>query len=427
MFRRWPSGTRRDPILKERLFGLTGPQGNHGEDVKECYYYLDSTPTHSYMRALYQYPQGRFPYEQLVEENRRRSRQEPEFELADTGVFDDNRYFDVVAEYAKALARRHPDPRSRSSTAGRRRPSLHLLPTLWFRNTWIWGCAHEGCWMKPLIRLAERRHAGDRARDAGPLPFRGRPGLGRDRPPVALHRQRDQHRAAVRRCQRVALRQGRLSRLRDRRARRRRSIRADSAPRRPRTTAWRSRRGRGRSGACGCWPRTNRPREPFGDGFEQRLRRAEAARPTSSTPSVIPAELGHEERLVARQAYAGLLWSKQFYHYVVRRLARRAIPTCRRRPSRASTGRNADWRHLFNRDVLSDARQMGIPLVRGVGPGVSHDPVGPARPDVRQGAAHALAARVVHAPQRADSRPTSSTSATSTRRCMPGPAGGSTR
>src|SRR5215813_8988976 len=92
----------RDPILKERLFGLGGPEGNHGEDVKECYFYLDSTPTHSYMKALYKYPQAEFPYGQLVEENLRLSRKEPEFELIDTGVFDEDRYFDVVVEYAKS-------------------------------------------------------------------------------------------------------------------------------------------------------------------------------------------------------------------------------------------------------------------------------------------------------------------------------------
>ena len=92
----------RDPILKERLFGLTGPEGNHGEDVKECYYYLDSTPTHSYMKALYKYPQAAFPYARLVEENRRRGREQPEFELEDTGIFDEQRYFDIFVEYAKA-------------------------------------------------------------------------------------------------------------------------------------------------------------------------------------------------------------------------------------------------------------------------------------------------------------------------------------
>ena len=128
----------RDPILKERLFGLNGNEGNHGEDVKECYYYLDSTPTHSYMKYLYKYPQQAFPYEQLVAENRRRGRGQPEFELSETGVFDDNRYFDVVVEYAKAstedilvrieLANRGPEA-----------AELHVLPTVWFRNTWSWG------------------------------------------------------------------------------------------------------------------------------------------------------------------------------------------------------------------------------------------------------------------------------------------------
>src|SRR5881392_4007298 len=128
----------KDPILKERLFGLTGSEGNHGEDVKELYYYLDSTPTHSYMRALYKYPQAEYPYPQLVEENRRRGRQDPEFELLSTGVFDENRYFDVFVEYAKAdvediliritVANRGPEP-----------PSLDLLPTIWFRNTWAWN------------------------------------------------------------------------------------------------------------------------------------------------------------------------------------------------------------------------------------------------------------------------------------------------
>ena len=101
----------RDPILKERLFGLTGNEGNHGEDVKEYYFYLDSTPTHSYMRMLYKYPQAAFPYNALVEENRRRGRGAPEFELVDTGVFNDDRYFDVVVEYAKVDSRRPRDAR----------------------------------------------------------------------------------------------------------------------------------------------------------------------------------------------------------------------------------------------------------------------------------------------------------------------------
>src|SRR5262245_347463 len=147
----------RDPILKERLFGLGGPEGNHGEDVKECYFYLDSTPTHSYMKALYKYPQAEFPYTRLVEENRRRGLDDPEFELLDTGVFDDDRYFDVFAEYAKAS----PNDILIRITATNRGPvaaTLHLLPTLWFRNTWSWGRqGGEGYW--PRGRITRRDDA----------------------------------------------------------------------------------------------------------------------------------------------------------------------------------------------------------------------------------------------------------------------------
>src|SRR4051812_5338137 len=140
----------RDPILKERIFGLTNPEGNHGEDPKEVWHYLDSTPTHSYMRAVYKYPQAEFPYARLVAENARRTRLEREFELEDTGIFNESRYFDVFAEYAKAdandilirftLANRGPDA-----------ATLHVLPTVWFRNAWVWGCKHEGCTVKPRI------------------------------------------------------------------------------------------------------------------------------------------------------------------------------------------------------------------------------------------------------------------------------------
>src|SRR4029077_15084754 len=127
----------KDPILKERLFGLTNSEGNHGEDVKEIYYYLDATPTHSYLKALYKYPQNEFPYSQLVEENSRRGKNEPEYELIDTGVFGENRYFDLFVEYAKA----GPEDILMQITAVNRGPetaSIHVLPQLWFRNTWSW-------------------------------------------------------------------------------------------------------------------------------------------------------------------------------------------------------------------------------------------------------------------------------------------------
>ena len=147
----------KDPILKERIFGLTGGEGNHGEDPKECYFYLDSTPTHSYMKALYKYPQAEYPYGDLVAENRHRGVHQPEYELEDTGVFDEGKYWDVFAEYAKSgpedvliritLANRGPD-----------KARIQVLPTLWYRNTWIWGCKHEGCTSKPMLKEVEEGH-----------------------------------------------------------------------------------------------------------------------------------------------------------------------------------------------------------------------------------------------------------------------------
>ena len=129
---------KKDPIIKERYFGLANHEGNHGEDVKELYYYLDATPTHSYMKMLYKYPQSEFPYKLLVEENKRRSKLQPEFELIDTGIFNDNKYFDVFIEYAKANAN---DILIKITVHNRgdEDASLHVLPTLWFRNTWSWG------------------------------------------------------------------------------------------------------------------------------------------------------------------------------------------------------------------------------------------------------------------------------------------------
>ena len=154
----------RDSILKERLFGLTNAEGNHGEDVKEYYFYLDSTPTHSYMKYLYKYPQATYPYQDLIEGNRRRGRQEPEYELLDTGVFDQDRYFDVVVEYAKAA----PEDVLIRITAHNRSPEaamLHVLPTLWFRNTWSW----KGGGSKPVIEAVKGAKGVVRAHHTDPL------------------------------------------------------------------------------------------------------------------------------------------------------------------------------------------------------------------------------------------------------------------
>ena len=141
----------RDPFLKDRLFGVTGPQGNHGEDVKELYWYTDSTPSHSYMSMLYRYPQARFPYEELVAQSGARSRTEREFELSDTGVLAQNRFFDIAIEYAKAS----PHDiliRATATNCGPDPAMLHLLPTIWFRNTWSWGRDNR----KPNLRGASK-------------------------------------------------------------------------------------------------------------------------------------------------------------------------------------------------------------------------------------------------------------------------------
>ena len=200
----------RDPILKERLFGLTNSEANHGEDVKEYYFYLDSTPTHSYMKYLYKYPQREFPYRDLVETNRGRSREEFEYELLDTGVFDDDRYFDVFVEYAKE----GPEDVLIRITVHNRGPEaarLRVLPTLWFRNTWSWGEDDR----KPSLREAGPGAIQASHHELGEywLSLRRSPG-------AAVHREREQRAASLGPAQRFALRQGcvpRLRRSRDRR------------------------------------------------------------------------------------------------------------------------------------------------------------------------------------------------------------------
>ncbi len=205
----------RDPILKERLFGLTGPEGNHGEDVKECYYYLESTPTHSYMKALYKYPQAEFPYRRLVEENRSRGKDVLELELVDTGVFEQGRYFDVGAEYAKNTT---DDLLIRLSVTnhGPETAELHLLPTLWFRNTWSWGREGEGYWPKPRLSragegLVEAEH------DAlGILRALRRRRAGREDARSPLYRERDERLPPLRSGEPYALHEGRFPRVRRR-------------------------------------------------------------------------------------------------------------------------------------------------------------------------------------------------------------------
>jgi hypothetical protein len=337
----------RDPILKERLFGLTSPEGNHGEDVKECYYYLDSTPTHSYMKALYKYPQGEFPYARLVAENRRRSRAEPEFELVDTGMFDENRYFDVFAEYAKAS----PDDVLIRITVVNRGPqaaTIHVLPTLWFRNNWSWGCTHEGCEVKP--RLEADGPAAIVARHVSLGEFR----LDIDQPgglPAELVFTENE--TNTRRL--FGVDDGNRY-VKD--AFHNYLIHADSEAVNPQQFGTKSAAIYKLTMPAGAQAvvrlrlaagdrATKKPFASFDDEFAARIREADAF-----YAQRIPTPAGDEGANVARQSYAGLLWSKQFYHYVVKDWLS-GDPDQPPPPASRRTGRNHDWPHLFNRDVIS--------------------------------------------------------------------------
>jgi len=338
----------RDPILKERLFGLTGPEGNHGEDVKECYFYLDSTPTHSYMRALYKYPQAEFPYAWLVEENQARGKQDPEFELADTGVFDDGRYFDVFAEYAKGA----PDDLLIRVTVANRGPEaavLHVLPTLWLRNTWSWGCDHEGC--GPRGRLALRPEGGVRAEH----PTLGRfqlhaeaaPGHGA---PAFLFTDNETN------LERLYGEPNATPYVKD--AFHAYVIEEDASAVNPASVGTKAAAhyrlevpvGGEISLRLRLSAESLAPERPFAAEFDRTFAQRQAEADVFYA-SRLPA--GDEEAArVMRQAYAGLLWSKQFYHYSVAHWLE-GDPGQPPPPPGHRQGRNREWGHLFNRDVIS--------------------------------------------------------------------------
>jgi len=333
----------RDPILKERLFGLAGSEGNHGEDVKEYYFYLDSTPTHSYMKYLYKYPQAAFPYDALVAENRRRDRRAPEFELIDTGVFDADRYFDVVVEYAKAS----PDDVLVRITATNRGPDaaeLHLLPTLWYRNTWSWDVPEPE---KPTLRAGA---GGGHALIEGEHASLGVRWLYCDGAPELLFTENETN------VQRLYARQNPKPWVKD-------SIndyvvggKTDAVnPDRVGTKAaalYRTRIEPGQSVATRLrLSNSPIPGGPFGREFDvlfaQRAREADEFYET-----IVPRKLSDDARNVMRQAFAGLLWSKQFYHYDVGRWLQ-GDPTGPAMPAERMNGRNHEWRHLYNEDIIS--------------------------------------------------------------------------
>ncbi|BFU95640.1 MAG: conserved protein of unknown function [Nitrospira sp.] len=332
-----------DPILKERLFGLAGHEGNHGEDVKECYYYLDSTPTHSYMKCLYKYPQGAFPYARLLEENRRRGRHDPEFELVDTGIFDENRYFDVFVEYAKAT----PEDlciRIQVVNRGPDDAELTVLPTLWYRNTWSWGsglrrpCLREGESMA-CMTVIETMHEQYGLRR---LVCDGRPTLLFTEnetntrrlygDPEGARYVKDSFHDYVVEGDKGAVNPDRMG------------TKAAAhyvlalAPGETQTVRLRFTNEAHHLGFT---------EEDVDLVFAGRLQEAD-----DFYAGLAPAHLSEDARLVQRQAFAGLLWSKQFYHYDVTRWLK-GDATAERPPHERLRGRNADWTHLYNADVVS--------------------------------------------------------------------------
>lgn len=330
----------RDPFLKERLYGLTNPQGNHGEDVKEWYWYLDSTPTHSYAKALYKYPQGEYPYARLVEENGKRSKTEREFELEDAGAFDDNRYFDVFAEYAKAA----PDDLLIRITVANRGPeaaTIHVLPTLWFRNVWTWGAYSIP---KPHLDRV------DDATVAAVHPTLGRMHFEIADPAPLLFTENNTNCAKlfggtnespyVKDAFHEYVVNGRAEAVNPANCGTKTAAHyvLDIPAGEQRVLKLRLRHED--SMAHGPWV-------DFDKVFNQRI--AEA---TAFYESRLPANLTDDQASVVRQAYAGLLWSKQYYEYVIKQWLDGDPATPKPPPGHAKS-RNSDWPHLFNSDVIS--------------------------------------------------------------------------
>ena len=340
----------KDSILKERLFGLTNPEGNHGEDVKECYYYLDSTPTHSYMKGLYKYPQTAFPYDQLVAENRRRvGKLELEFELIDTGVFSQNKYFDVQAEYAK----NGTDDILIRITAFNRGPDsapLHILPTVWFRNSWTSGAADESGAAKPRLSRDANSAVVAEHPTLGKMIFNAERASGGQNPTLIF----TENESNVAKLFNAA---NATPYVKD--AFHSYVVGGKTATVNPANIGTKAAAyykldipgGKSVTIRLRLRLADQAKSAPFGDDFDkifsQRLSEADLFYERHLSMQ-LPANL----RQIARQAYAGLFWSKQFYYYIVKQWLE-GDPQLPKVPAGRELGRNSDWKHLYARDVLS--------------------------------------------------------------------------
>ena len=346
----------KDPILKERLFGLTGTEGNHGEDVKEYYFYLDSTPTHSYMKFLYKYPQGEFPYTWLVEENRRRGKYDPEFELMHTGAFDEDHYFDVLVEYAKATA----EDILISITAYNRSPEvaeLHILPTLWFRNTWCWDHGSE---RPTLTRVLEAQDAA--VIEANHATYEKRWLLCEGSPEVLFTENETNNERLFGVSNRSRFVKDGINDyiVRDAREAVNRELTGTKCAAhypfqidgganvtirlrltdQPPTVARRSAPSIVVEGV-----------HPFDEEFNEIFARRRREADEFYAKRVLSSQNADATR-VQRQAFAGMLWSKQFYHYDLKQWLR-GDPAGPPPPEQRINGRNREWAHLYNEDIIS--------------------------------------------------------------------------
>lgn len=328
-----------DPILKERLFGLTGSEGNHGEDVKEYYFYLDNLPTHAYMKYLYKYPQQAYPYADLVAENRRRTRQDFEYELLDTGIFKENCYFDVFVEYAKGST---DDLLIRITVANRGPHSapLHLLPSLWFRNTWSWKTDDS---LKPKIEW-------DQGKIKATHPELGTYWLYADHPDGVLFTNNESNE------QRLFGAPNRSPFVKD--AFHEYLIRGNKEAINPLQEGTKSafhHMIQVPGGSTTVWKLRLNPsgtlKDPLGADFDAlfTVRQKEA---DAFYQSVTPFDLTEDMRNVQRQAFAGLLWNKQYYHYNVHKWLE-GDPAGPPPPEERKKGRNQHWRTLDAADIFS--------------------------------------------------------------------------
>ena len=328
---------RRDPILKERLFGLNGNEGNHGEDVKELYYYLDSTPTHSYMKMLYKYPQQEFPYARLVDENRKRSKTDPEFELMDTGLFDENKYFDVFIEYAKG----GEDDILIKITAHNRGPEqapLHILPTIWFRNTWSWGYDE----IKPQLMSSNNGDIIISQKKLGDFTLY----LDRQAPVHFCENETNLKKLYGVENRSDFCKDG----INDFIVHKNDSAINHHAFGTKAAVNYELMIPAGKSETIRLRLTANGMEKPFDDFdglYDRRLREAD------EFYGAIQNEIKNEdEKMVQRQAFAGMLWSKQFYYYDVQQWIQ-GDPGQPAPPSTRSKGRNHEWMHLNNADIIS--------------------------------------------------------------------------